>query len=149
MKQNKIDYPIAYSPMPIIENNHIVAYIVSRCYLLEEQRKFISSNEFYILYKIVYFYDQYKNKIVPCYIDGVCYNYVEANYIFDNINDCRVYVDSMNKKIIVDNIGNYNTLQEMKNYIDDMNSVFNNYYELECELLNKYDNVVDFKLTKK
>ena len=114
----KINYPIKYTAMPIIEQvgwihglhdlereYGVVCYIVSKCYLITTLEKYKENGSIKHEYEIVFPYQigdygKWQRKI-PNYhlIQDYCVNSNKVNEVFDSYEEALKYVESKNDKL--------------------------------------------------
>lgn len=114
----KINYPIKYAAMPIIEQvgwTHglhelereydIVCYIVSKCYLISNLTKYIENGQIVKQYEIVFPYQPSEfskwQRVTPSYnlINGYCINGNKVDKIFDTYEDALSFATKKNEKL--------------------------------------------------
>ena len=128
------DYPIKYAIKKIVEQGITKAYIVMKCYLLNDSYVIPGTNT--KTNQIVYCYGYKYIKQEPLYIEGLCYNDDFTDYVFDNLDEAIRYSRALNKTKIL-NQNNYS---------------FEKYYNIEYNLLNDKEinnNIIDFNKAKK
>ena len=134
------NYPIKYSPMPILKNNQVVAYIAARVYLLEENKRYLSTGETITKYLIFYQYNQYNQRLEMVYDnDGYCLNGYEIDYVFNDIDSCKTFIRNKNMELILNN-DEIDMLHKNQSY-------FKKYYDLENQLLSS--KIIDFNKARK
>lgn len=85
----KINYPIKYSVMPIIdqsEKNDIVCYIVSKCYVINDIKRYEQNGKCSKKYEVVFPYQLAGNGIYRR--EEPSFNYYNDNCTNSNIVDC-------------------------------------------------------------
>lgn len=114
----KINYPIKYAVMPIVEQvgwSHglhemereydVVCYIVSKCYLINDLTKYNENGSVTKEYEVVFPYQSGEfsrwKRVIPTYnlIHGYCINGNKVDKIFDSYEDALKYATDMNKNI--------------------------------------------------
>lgn len=143
-----LKYPIKYAPFPIYENKTLKAYIVCKCYLLESRLIYSANGNSKMQYVIVYYYDQYKNKITPQFVNETCINAHTINVLYDSLEQCRNYIRSLNNEIVLKEFINSSNIADMKNLYSNKDKFFSKYYELERKLLEE-NNIVSFNKYKR
>lgn len=121
MEQNELKYPIKYGIMPIMEQigwspwvselereYGVVAYIVSKCYLVGEHKEYLSDGTIKINYEVVFpyrkdnspYYDHFK-RVTPEYdFNFQCSNSHKASELFDNFEEAQVVAAKMNEALV-------------------------------------------------
>ena len=141
-------FKIVYAPMPIFQNNKVVAYITSRCYLIEETISYKYDKVDY-LYKVVYFYNQRKEKINPRFENDVCINSHKVPFVFEDVRKCQNYVRNLNERFIYQMINNCKNINQVNNICNHKQLYLKKYYDLEQELLKEKASIIDFKSKKR
>lgn len=106
-------YPIKYGVMPINEldqDSEIIAYIVSKCYVISEKKTYLCNGTYKITYEVVFPYkmDRTKNsrRAMPQYnIYSQCINSIVINQVFDSFEDASIVADKLNEGILHHEIG--------------------------------------------
>ena len=116
----KNNYPIKYAVMPIIEQTGwypglnelereygVVCYIVSKCYLVGREEKYNMYGEVDCKYKVVFPYEKDNlydglSRVEPefCLIDGMCYNSINVDKVFDSFDEAKEDAEKKNKEIL-------------------------------------------------
>ena len=148
MKEMIPNYPIFYVPMPIIKKNQIVAYIASKCYLLEENKVYYPDGTSKSIYTILYFYDQNKKRIRPIFYNDICINSNKINILFDDLDQCRAFVRRKNNESLYQKAKGV-SFEKIKKMYHNMNDEYQEFYDLEEELLQLDKKLIDFKRIKK
>lgn len=114
----KINYPIKYAAMPIIEQvgwsqglhesereYDIVCYIVSKCHLISDLTKYTEDGRTIKEYEVVFPYqlsefDTWK-RIMPTYnlIHGYCTNSTKVDEVFNSYEEVQNYVTNKNNEL--------------------------------------------------
>ena len=174
----KNNYPIKYAVIPMIEQigwSHglnelereygIVCYIVSKCYLVEETKKYKADGTVRVKYHVVcpYEYDEYYkwNRVEPTFniMHGQCTNDIVVDEVYDSLEDARVSKDEKNKKLLHEQF-TYMSVEEYKKRFKEIESEFNNtlayYTQLEAMIENNVQDLNEdiakskvIKLTRK
>lgn len=172
----KINYPVRFAAMPIVESvgwtcglnelerkYDVVCYIVSKCYLISDLRKYTEDGREVREYEGVFPYQVTEfnkwKRILPSYnlIHGYCTNSNKIDMVFNSYDDALDYVNMKNKELFADS---YNFLSFSDDFIsqvqknkDEFNKKLFNYKLLEKEILfytqdmdickkNELDNVI-------
>lgn len=161
----KINYPIKYTAMPIIEQvgwTHglhdlereygVVCYIVSKCYLITTLEKYKENGSIKHEYEIVFPYQigdygKWQRKI-PNYhlIQDYCVNSNKVNEVFDSYEEALKYVESKNDKLCemswkyLPYSENYD--EKIQNIIDEFNEKLKEYKVLEKQILLNTNDIV-------
>lgn len=113
----KINYPIKYTAMPVIESNGyniglneleekyaVVCYIVSKCYLLKDVTRYKENGESIKEYEVVFPY-QYgllrgSERTIPKFnYSGDCVNSNLVDFVFDSYEEALQYATLKNEEI--------------------------------------------------
>jgi len=153
----KNNYPIVYAVIPMIEQvgwshglNELereygtVCYIVSKCYLVGEEKKYKQNGEAVIKYKVVPPY--LKNfdlggwsRTEPCYNgSGECYDCFYVNDIFNNFEEATAKKNKMNDILFHENYFNLSKIDEERKKFD---KTLNFYNGLEVEIEKNLTNL--------
>ncbi|MBE6153960.1 MAG: hypothetical protein E7163_00070 [Firmicutes bacterium] len=114
----KINYPVKYAAMPIIEQvgwSHglhelereydIVCYIVSKCYLINDKTIYAVNGKTTKAYEVVFPYQSGKfrcwKRVIPEYnlIHGHCVNSNIVERVFDNYEEANDYIKPKNEQL--------------------------------------------------
>ena len=114
----KINYPIKYAAMPIIEQvgwSHglhdldreydVVCYIVSKCHLISDLTKYTEDGRSVKQYEVVFPYQSGEfnrwQRVTPTYnlINGYCTNGNKVDKIFDSYEDALSFVTAKNEEL--------------------------------------------------
>lgn len=114
----KINYPIKYAAMPIIEQvgwtsglhelerkYDVVCYIVSKCHLISDSTKYKEDGRSVKQYEVVFPYQQGEfdrwKRVTPTYnlIHGYCTNGNKVDTIFDSYEDALSFVTAKNEEL--------------------------------------------------
>lgn len=114
----KINYPIKYAAMPIIEqvgwvhglnelerDYGVVCYIVSKCYLLNDSTKYMANGKSVKEYEVVFPYQSSINgkweKTIPTFnlFNYVCTNSNKTDGVFDTYEEALVHATEKNEKL--------------------------------------------------
>jgi hypothetical protein len=114
----KINYPVKYAAMPIIEQvgfSHgvnelkrkydIVCYIVSKCYLLNNSTKYKEDGHGYKEYEVVFPYQigEFKNwnRTIPNFnlINGICINSNIVDFVSNSYEEVLQYTEIKNEEL--------------------------------------------------
>lgn len=158
----KNNYPIKYASMPIYEegrnerNDSPKAYIVSKCYLLDEHKIYNNNNDIDIIYEVVFPFQRgktnYWKKAKPKYD----YNFHEwinssiVNNVYNNKKEAIINTNKKNEDIITKELANIPIddmwIDKAKVKEKELKQSFKHYYKLEhriedktCDLLNLID----------
>ena len=134
---NELNYPIKYTTMPIVKHNEIKAYIVVKCYLIDDSYVLENNGKSIIVKKIVPFYSERYIRQEPYFIHDFCYNFKFVNTVFDTLDEAIRYTRTLNQTRIFN--PDYKQIEK--------------YYKLENDMLNDKEiitnNIVDFNEYKK
>lgn len=155
----KNNYPIKYAVMPIMEqsgygldrHNQTVAYIVSKCYLIGEHKKYCSNGNIKIQYEIVFPYKEseynFWDRDEPeyNYITEKCVNSIFVETICNTYQEALVNANQKNKSLLSETMNNilvdsnFNEVRkkETKEYWERLM----NYQQLEQEMEQKTDDL--------
>ena len=154
----KNNYPIKYAVIPMIEQvgwshgiNELereygtVCYIVSKCYLVEESKKYNADGSVRVKYHVVcpYQYDEFYewNRVEPTFniMHGQCTNDIVVDEVYDSLEDARVSKDEKNQEIF-QKLFIYMPYEIYKKRRKEIESKFNNtlayYNQLEAMIEN-------------
>lgn len=154
----KNNYPIKYAVIPMIEQigwSHgmhelereygTVCYIVSRCYLVEESKKYKADGSVIVKYHVVcpYQYNEFYewNRVEPTFniMHGQCTNDIVVDEVYDSLKDARVSKDEKNQEIF-QKLFKYMSYEVYKKRFKEVESKFNNtlahYNQLEAMIEN-------------
>lgn len=140
----KINYPVKYAAMPIIEQvdwSHglhdlereygIVCYIVSKCYLVNECKHYKKNGYVEKEYDVVFPYqhDQFNRwkREIPTYncMNGYCTNSNKVDEIFDKYEDALNYAKKKNDKICEDSWTYLSYSKDFINKVQEKRDAFN------------------------
>ena len=174
----KNNYPIKYAVIPMIEQvgwshglNELerkygtVCYIVSKCYLVEETKKYKADGTVRVKYHVVcpYEYDKfYKwNRVEPTFniMDGHCINDIVVDEVYDSFEKARISKDEKNQEIFQKQFTSL-PVEVCKKRFKEIESEFNNtlayFNQLETMIENNVQDLNDdigkskvIKLTRK
>lgn len=164
----KVNYPIKYTAMPIIEQvgwNHglneleraygIVYYIVSKSYLLEERKRYDREGKEKKEYEVCFpfqhaEYDKYEREI-PTYnlLSNNCTNSSIVGEIFETPEDARIYVDKLNEKLLEKAISELSYMplaneEQLKRFLLKKEEIENEFVEREAKY-KLLENVIGLK----
>lgn len=150
----KINYPIKYAAMPIIEQigwsyglnelereYDVVCYIVSKCYLISDLIKYKKDGSITREYGVVFPYQlsdfsKWKTVFPEYNIYGQCTNSIIVDKTFDSYEDAMQYVERKNEKLCENT---YKYLPLSKDQIlekkDEFNTKLEEYKVLEEQIL--------------
>ena len=154
----KNNYPIKYAVIPMIEQvgwlhgmNELereygtVCYIVSKCYLVEESKKYKADGSVRVKYHVVcpYQYDEFYEwkRVEPTFniMHGQCTNDIVVDEVYDSLEDARVSKDEKNQEIF-QKLFKYMPYEVYKKRFKEVESKFNNtlayYNQLETMIKN-------------
>lgn len=148
----KINYPIKYAAMPIIEEvgrtfglhelereYGVVLYIVSKCYLIKNTTTYKENGSSVKEYEVVFPYQPFEygwEKNLPRYsIYGNCINSTMVDLVFDSYEEALNYVDIKNRDLCDDNI-RYISIEKAKMYEEEFITKLSKYQILEQQILN-------------
>lgn len=116
----KNNYPIKYALMPIIKQNGwsiglnelerkyaVSCYIVSKCYVVGENKKYYQDGTFKIKYSVVFVYEKddynrYLERVEPEFnlINEECTNSLFVDEVFESYEDAKVVAQEKNEEIL-------------------------------------------------
>lgn len=160
----KINYPIKYAAMPIIEQNgfsygfnelerncDVVCYIVSKCYLTKEITKYSESGRISKKYEVVFPYQESKFneyiRVIPEFnlISGDCFNITTVDNIFDTYDEALNFVNKMNEQLCQNTWVLLPFTDDLFKKIEDKKNVFNTrltrYKNLERKILENTEDL--------
>ena len=133
----KNNYPIKYAVIPIIEQYHYpyeseetVCYIVSKCYLVAETKKYNQNGSVDKKYQVVCPYTEKEfdiwNRVEPSYnFDGTCLNGLIVDAIYNNYEDAKKDKDDKNHEIVNKKISCVRVNNKMESNIKKIKDEFN------------------------
>ena len=152
----KNNYPIKYAVIPMIEqvgwldginelerNYETVYYIVSKCYVVGEDKKYNIDGTTTTRYQVVcpYGKDKYQNwrREEPTYnlVHGGCTNGIMTDALFDNFAEAKAVKEQKNKNLLIQKFKymSVDTYKEKHQEIEDeFNRTVNYYDELESKI---------------
>ena len=154
----KNNYPIKYASMPIYEqtgwthglntferNYDIVAYIVSKCYLISERKEYGRDGKIKNKYEVVFpysnsvsnYYNEYKRREPEYDCAHECSNSITINNIFDTYEKVNEEVQKLNREILNKGFGYLSVekfLEKQQELTDKHNEKLENYKLLETEI---------------
>lgn len=137
----KNNYPIRYTLMPIIKQNgwslglnelereyDVSCYIVSKCYVVSENKRYYQDGTFKIKYSVVFVYekddyDRFLERVEPEFnlINRECTNSLLVDEIFENYEAAKVAAQEKNEEILSQKLSGlkfdanfYQKIEEMK-----------------------------------
>jgi len=150
----KINYPIKYAAMPIIEQvgwTHglhqlereydVVCYIVSKCYLISDLTKYTSNGSKNQEYEVVFPYQETEfnrwQRIIPEYnfMNGSCINSNKVDLVFETYEDALKHSITKNKNLIIKNL-KYISLSSIQQTKEEFETKLAEYKELEHKILS-------------
>ena len=116
-----IDYPIRYALLPMVEQRGFVAgidgiqpkyircgYIVSKCFVIEENTRHYGNGESTNSYNVVFPYKSfdsiYKKMTTPIISFGKCINADTVSFIFDGYSEAKAMCQEQNNMITLEMI---------------------------------------------
>lgn len=133
----KYNYPVKYAAMPIIEQDDIVCYIVSKCYLLSDKTKYKENGEKVKVYEVVFPYQrgQYYTweRVTPSFnvSNYACINSDFVEKVFDNYEEALEFATQKNKKLC-------DATWAYLPYTKDLNNQISKEIEKFCDRLSRY-----------
>ncbi len=121
LDKKDLKYPIKYAVMPIkeqigwsnglneLEREYgVVANIVSKCYVIGEQKKYSSDGTIEIKYEVVFlynkqytsYYDKFKPSIPEFNIWSQCTNSIFVNQLFNSFEEALIVAKQFNDEIV-------------------------------------------------
>ena len=120
-----INYPIKYAILPkreengfvtgtneLMSNYEVTGYVVSKCYLVSETKKYLEDGTSNVTYEVVFPYsvntlvETSKREIPSFNFNGECTNSVEVSEVFNNYDDAKEVAMKQNQKIYNSELGN-------------------------------------------
>jgi len=168
----KNNYPIKYAAMPIYEQtgwNHglnslernydVVAYIVSKCYLINENKEYKMDGKIKNNYEVVFpysnsvsnHYNEYKRKEPEYDINYQCSNSIVVKNVFDTYEEATKEVKKLNSGILNKQFLYLSSEEFLENHdklIHNHNEKLENYKLLE-ETIKKHTEDLDTYATTK
>lgn len=114
----KVNYPIKYAAMPIIEpvgwshglhelerEYDVVCYVVSKCYLISDLTKYLENGSVIKEYEVVFPYQPAEfdrwQRVTPRYnlMHGYSINSNKVDTVFDSYDDALIYVTEKNEQL--------------------------------------------------
>ena len=160
----KNNYPIKYAVIPIIEQvgwspglhelereYGTVCYIVSKCYLVGEEKKYKQNGEVTTKYKVVPTYEKNPylrgwSRIEPLFdVNGDCCNCFRVSGIFDNYEEANAAKNVMNDRLFADNFFSFSKIEEERKKFDKTLRFYN---RLEVEIEKNSTNLQVNKKSK-
>lgn len=153
----KNNYPIKYAVIPMYEQTgwihglnelerdyNVVAYIVSKCYLISETKEYNSNGKANNKYEIVFPYK--KTDVYGSWIrtepnfnhSNKCTNSIIVDNIFDNYNDAKNLCQQKNEELLIQKISQipFDKLKEQLEKIKSKhNEIVDNYTKLEQQII--------------
>ncbi len=101
------DFVIKYTAMPIYNNSNLEGYVVIRAYLVGEHKIYISKDDIYHYYEVVFTKKDYNLISGNDSLEYPWYDYqskgysnaVKVEYVFDTFTEAQNYVNILNKKL--------------------------------------------------
>ena len=164
----KNNYPIKYALMPIIEQTGwthgmhelereygVVCYIISKCYVIKETKKYNINGTSDIKYQVVFPYEYHEysgwKREEPSFnlINNGCTNAVTVDKLYDSFEEAKKDKKEKNEEIHKSKYV-YMRFEDLKEKINEINNEFNNmleYYD-QLEQLIK-ENTSDLEVNRK
>lgn len=160
----KINYPIKYAAMPIIDQvgwSHglhelereydIVCYIVSKCYLISDLTKYTEDGRSIKEYEVVFPYQPTDfckwQRVTPTYnlIHGYCTNSNKVDAVFNSYEEALNHVTEKNEKLCEDTWKclpfSENLMKEIQEKRDEFDARLAEYKVLEQQILSHTDDI--------
>lgn len=164
----KNNYPIKYALMPIIEQTGwthgmhelereygVVCYIISKCYVIKETKKYDINGTSDIKYQVVFPYEYHEysgwKREEPSFnlINNGCTNAVTVDKLYDSFEEAKKDKEEKNEKIHKSKYA-YMRFEDLKEKIDEINTEFNNTLEYYNELEQLIEeNTSDLEVNRK
>ena len=124
----KINYPIKYTLMPIYEDNKLVTYIVSKCYLLSECKKYLVDGSSNYEYGIFFPYErEYINSTNWIRVNPNENNKLITNLIYDNKEAALKDLNTVHRQMLNEYIKqNPNNKDQITRKFDEINNKYTN-----------------------
>lgn len=147
----KNNYPVKYAIMPIQNcDDKIMAYIVSKCYIISEEKNYSFDGNFKTSYNVFFPYqfdmsESCWKREKPTFnaYSFKCTNATVVNDIFDNYEDALKLATLKNDEILENNYGYISNISEMECIKLNHDKKISEYKELEEQI---FTNTVDLKL---
>lgn len=104
---NNLLYPEFFAPMPIInqEDGLVDAYVVSKCYLLDEIKSYYPNGTHKTKYNVVFQWTLDENNIIPQFSNSrTCTNSTKVSAISPTIEQCQTLVNELNAKLLAQRV---------------------------------------------
>lgn len=147
----KNNYPVKYAVMPIQNSNgETIANIVSKCYIISEEKNYSLDGNFKINYDVFlpYQFDMSEScwkREEPTFnaYSFKCTNATVVNDIFDNYEDALKLATLKNDEILENNYGYISNISEIERIKFNHDKKISEYKELEEQI---FTNTVDLKV---
>ena len=162
----KNNYPIKYALIPItkqVGRSHglneskkeygTICYIISKCYLIDEIKKYNINGTCEKKYKVVFPFQEGEysewHKEEPSFnlINGQCTNSIQTDNIFDSFDEAKKYKDRKNEDILEQHLVKVAGMVfekykiKYKEIKDEFNKILSYYNNLQSEILNNTNNL--------
>lgn len=146
----KNNYPVKYAIMPIFESTSwhfgycdLACYIVSKCYLLGENKSYLENGDLKYEYDVFFPYERvyreiYDFKGINSLNDG---KVSTVDVVFDTYAKAREYADVLNAEAINHQLRNYETSSEKEKIKDYYKILMNKYKILEQKISQLTDDM--------
>ena len=168
--KKELKYPIKYAIMPIYEQTgwapglhelereyDVVAYIVSKCYVIKEEKDYLQNGTVRIRYAVVFpllnrgkLYSGEFVPVIPEYnFHSKCTNSIFVNQLFNCFDEAQVIADQANEKIFHHTIGTLLYSEDFQRNLDEAKKrhqeTLDRYKKIEETIEQK---TCDMKITK-
>ena len=143
----KNNYPVKYAVIPITINNDISYYIASKCYLVNEVKKYNSNGTIENRYFVVCPFKNLDNgtweKVEPYFnFNGNCTNSVEVDELYHYYGDAIKAKDKKNKDVFNKKVSH---LAFDQNFYDKREQIVKEYDEI-ASYYNQLESLIEEKL---
>lgn len=133
-------YPITYAPMKLKEFSSYsyrtnYAYIVAKCYLISETKRFFADGSSKMSYEVVFDWDQNgeKNILPEINVNQQCSNSCYVDYISNSIDHLKNYTRELNRELFNKEISrtSFNQSNNKSKIQEELLHMFDEAYNLE------------------
>ncbi len=159
----KINYPIKYAVMPIIDEinwdcyheidrvDDVLCYIVSKCYKIRDITNYYKDGRLYNEYEIVFPYQKSEfsrwRRTIPEYnlMNGNCINSDKVPQVFDSYEEALIQATAQNDELFKKSLGylafTKDTAEKIKKMKKNFDTILAKYKVLEQQILLLTDNL--------
>lgn len=114
MEEN--NFPVKYTIIGITEENRLVAYIATKCFVTGIVTRFNKDGDASTCYEVVLpFKTLNSEKITPEFgLEGICSNFEIVDQLFDSYGETLTVADEANKNMEVERIANISSKENME-----------------------------------